>query len=112
MPPPEEAPGGGAGAALAGTAAFLAWVSWKYDKRLVRKLDKALREGAYSDAIWLDVTGKSALGANEIAAHLGHGVRALAKRGCSSSTTVLMTSPTSTLPTHWPTFTRPSTCRS
>ena len=41
------------------TAAFLAWANWKYDKRLVRKLDKALREGAYTDAIWLDVTGKS-----------------------------------------------------
>ena len=40
------------------TAAFLAWASWKYDKRLVRKLDKALREGAYTDAIWFDVTGK------------------------------------------------------
>lgn len=41
------------------TAAFLAWVSWKYDRRLVRMLDQSLRDGAYTDAIWLDATGKS-----------------------------------------------------
>jgi hypothetical protein len=41
------------------TAAFLAWITWKYDKRIVRKLDKALREGTYSDAIFGDVTGRS-----------------------------------------------------
>jgi hypothetical protein len=41
------------------SAAFLAWIGWKYDKRLVRKLDKALREGMYSDAIFGEVTGKS-----------------------------------------------------
>jgi basic secretory peptidase family protein len=41
------------------TAAFLAWITWKYDKRIVRKLDKALREGKYSDAIFGDVTGRS-----------------------------------------------------
>lgn len=40
------------------SAAFLAWVSWKYDKRLVRKLDAALRQGRYSDAIFEDVTTK------------------------------------------------------
>jgi len=41
------------------SAAFLAWVSWKYDKRLVRKLDAALRQGSYSDAIFEDVTTKN-----------------------------------------------------
>lgn len=41
------------------TAAFLAWISWKYDKRLVRKLDQALREGLDTEAIWLETTGRS-----------------------------------------------------
>lgn len=41
------------------TAAFLAWITWKYDKRIVRKLDQALREGTYTDAIFGDVTGRS-----------------------------------------------------
>lgn len=41
------------------TAAFLAWITWKYDKRLVRKLDQALREGTYTDAIFGEVTGRS-----------------------------------------------------
>lgn len=41
------------------TAAFLAWITTKYDKRIVPKLDKALREGKYSDAIWGEVTGRS-----------------------------------------------------
>lgn len=41
------------------TASFLAWITHKYDKRIVRKLDKALREGKYSDAIFGDVTGRS-----------------------------------------------------
>ena len=40
------------------TAAFLAWVSGKYDKRLVPTLDKALRDGTYSDEIWKTLTGK------------------------------------------------------
>ena len=41
------------------TAAFLAWITWKHDKRIVRRLDKALREGTYTDAIFGDVTGRS-----------------------------------------------------
>lgn len=41
------------------TAAFLAWISWKYDKRIVPRLDSALRQGMYSDAIFGDVTGRS-----------------------------------------------------
>lgn len=41
------------------SAAFLAWVAWKYDKRIVYRLDKALRDKQYSDAIWGEVTGRS-----------------------------------------------------
>ncbi|NDG63970.1 MAG: hypothetical protein EBY29_10990 [Planctomycetes bacterium] len=40
------------------TATFLAWACARYDRRLVRVLDKALRNGSYSDAIWTQVTGK------------------------------------------------------
>ena len=40
------------------TAAFLAWGCARYDRRLVRVLDKALRSGTYSDEIWKQVTGK------------------------------------------------------
>ena len=40
------------------TAAFLAWTSARYDRRLVRVLDKALRNGSYSEALWTQVTGK------------------------------------------------------
>ena len=40
------------------TAAFLAWVSARYDRRLVPRLDRALREGAYRDGLFQEVTGK------------------------------------------------------
>lgn len=40
-------------------AAFLAWVTAKYDKRIVRRLDRALRDGKYADAIFQEVTGKT-----------------------------------------------------
>lgn len=40
------------------TAAFLAWTCARYDRRLVHMLDKALRNGAYSEALWTQVTGK------------------------------------------------------
>lgn len=40
------------------TAYFLAYVSNKYDKGLVPKLDKALRDATYTDAIWTELTGK------------------------------------------------------
>ena len=39
-------------------AAFLAWTCARYDRRLVRVLDKALRNGSYSEALWTQVTGK------------------------------------------------------
>jgi hypothetical protein len=42
------------------TAAFLNHVSEKYDKELVRKLNKALREGEYKDELWKELTKKTA----------------------------------------------------
>lgn len=41
------------------TGAFLAWVAYKYDRGLVRKLDSALRERTYSPAIFEKSTGKN-----------------------------------------------------
>jgi hypothetical protein len=41
------------------TAAFLAYVSEKYDKELVRKLNKAMREGEYREEIWHVLTKKT-----------------------------------------------------
>jgi hypothetical protein len=41
------------------TAAFLAWATAKYDKRLVPQLDRALRTRTYRDEIFQEVTGKS-----------------------------------------------------
>jgi hypothetical protein len=41
------------------TAAFLAYVAEKYDKEIVRKLNAALREGTYKDALFKEFTGKT-----------------------------------------------------
>lgn len=41
------------------TAAFLAYVTDKYDKALVIKLNKAMREGAYKEDLFKDLTGKT-----------------------------------------------------
>jgi Peptidase of plants and bacteria len=41
------------------TAAFLAFVAGKYDKVLVTKLNKRMREGHYKDEAFHDLTGKS-----------------------------------------------------
>ena len=41
------------------TAAFLDYVTRKYDKQLVLKLNKAMREGRYKKEIFKEVTGKS-----------------------------------------------------
>ncbi len=41
------------------TANFLNWVSDKYDKDLVPKLNTALREGKYTDEFWAKNTGKT-----------------------------------------------------
>ena len=40
------------------TAAFLAWITARYDRRIVPRLDKALREGNYRPEIFREVTGK------------------------------------------------------
>jgi hypothetical protein len=41
------------------TAAFLAYVSDKHDKQLVRKLNQAMREGEYREEIWKALTKKT-----------------------------------------------------
>ncbi len=41
------------------TAAFLNYVTEKYDKELVRKLNHAMREGEYKEEIWRVLTKKS-----------------------------------------------------
>lgn len=39
------------------TAAFLVFVSEKYDPQAVRKLNAAMREGKYKPEVWKDITG-------------------------------------------------------
>lgn len=41
------------------TAAFLNYVTEKYDKEIVRKLNKAMREGEYKEVLWKDFMKKS-----------------------------------------------------
>jgi len=41
------------------TAAFLAYVTEKYDKHLVRKLNQAMRAGEYKEEMFKDLTGKT-----------------------------------------------------
>jgi Peptidase of plants and bacteria len=41
------------------TAAFLAFVAEKYDKGLVLKLNKLMREGKYKEEVFKDLTGKT-----------------------------------------------------
>jgi len=41
------------------TAAFLAFVTEKYDNELVRKVNKTMREGEYKEEIWKTLTKKS-----------------------------------------------------
>jgi hypothetical protein len=41
------------------TARFLAFVTEKYDKELVRKLNAAMREGKYKEELWKEITGKT-----------------------------------------------------
>jgi hypothetical protein len=41
------------------TAAFLAYVSDKYEKTLVKKLNAAIRNGEYRETMFKDLTGKS-----------------------------------------------------
>lgn len=41
------------------TAAFLAYVTDKYDKEIVRKLNQAMREGKYKEELFKEYTGKT-----------------------------------------------------
>lgn len=41
------------------TAAFLNFVMNQYDKKLVEKMNVAMREGRYSDSLWTEITGKN-----------------------------------------------------
>ncbi|OWK36455.1 sigma-70 family RNA polymerase sigma factor [Fimbriiglobus ruber] len=41
------------------TAAFLAYLVARHDKQIVRHLNAALREGRYTDDVWVTYTGKS-----------------------------------------------------
>ena len=41
------------------TARFLAYVAEKYDKDLVLKLNKAMREGTYKEELFKELTGKT-----------------------------------------------------
>ncbi len=41
------------------TAAFLAYLVEKYDKDIVRKLNRALREGRYQEGLFEQITGKT-----------------------------------------------------
>jgi hypothetical protein len=47
------------------TAAFLAYLSAKYDRSIVRKLNAALREGRYDDSLFEQLTGKNLKGLDE-----------------------------------------------
>jgi hypothetical protein len=40
------------------TANFLDWVSKKHDAEIVRKLNAAMRDGKYNEALWEKYTGK------------------------------------------------------
>ena len=41
------------------TAAFLAYVAEKFDREIVLKLNKAMREGTYQEALFKEITGKT-----------------------------------------------------
>ncbi len=41
------------------SARFLSYVTDKYDKEIVKKLNKAMREGEYREELWQEYTGKS-----------------------------------------------------
>jgi hypothetical protein len=41
------------------TGAFLAWITWKYDRRTVKRLDGSLRNRTYNDSIFHEITGKN-----------------------------------------------------
>jgi hypothetical protein len=41
------------------TGNFLNWVTGKYDRDIVRKLNAAAREGKYNEELWKNYTGKT-----------------------------------------------------
>jgi hypothetical protein len=41
------------------TARFLVWTEKRYNKNLVKKLDEDMREGKYTDKLWVNLTGKT-----------------------------------------------------
>ena len=41
------------------TATFLAYLVEKYDREIIRKLNKAMREGNYQEALFKEITGKT-----------------------------------------------------
>ena len=41
------------------TATFLDWTAGKYDKSLVKKLNKALKDDTYKEGLWQTLTGKT-----------------------------------------------------
>ena len=41
------------------TATFLHFVTEKYDKDIVRKLNAVMREGKYKEDVWKELTGKT-----------------------------------------------------
>ena len=47
------------------TARFLEYVTKKYDKELLRKLNKTLREGEYQEELFKQLTGKALQELNE-----------------------------------------------
>lgn len=69
-------------------ANFLSFVSQKYDKDLVPQLNRAIRDGKYSDDLWKQYTGKTAeeLGDEwKAALKANNGVLAMADSGASDS---------------------------
>jgi hypothetical protein len=40
------------------TAAFLAWIMWRFDRRTLHEVDAAFRSGTYQDALFEKITGK------------------------------------------------------
>ena len=41
------------------TANFLNWLATQHDKDIIRKINAAMREGRYKEALWKDFTGQS-----------------------------------------------------
>jgi len=55
--PPSRAANARYDASYRTSANFLNWVSGKYDKELVRKLNAEMRQGRYKEELWKEITG-------------------------------------------------------